>query len=71
MPPTTPTGTFTWDEIVAKFPVVVELVNSIASGIKEAQLDGKMTGVEIGDLLAMAAPKLGKLVDDVIADLAD
>lgn len=64
-------GSFTWDEIVAKFPAVIDLVNSIAAAVKQAQTDGKLSGTEIGDLLAMAGPKLGRLVDEVIADLQD
>jgi hypothetical protein len=64
-------GSFTWDEIIEKFPVVVDIVNTIAKGINDAEIDGKVTGAEMGDLMALVAPKVGRLVDSVIADLAD
>jgi fumarylacetoacetate (FAA) hydrolase family protein len=64
-------GTFSWDEIIEKFPEVILLVNTIAKGVKDANLDGKVTGAEMGDLLALVSPKIGRLVDAVIVDLQD
>jgi hypothetical protein len=64
-------GKFTITEAVEKFPTVMELINTIADGVEQAELDGKVTGAEMGDLMAIAFPKLGRLVDEIIADCKD
>lgn len=66
-----PKGKITWDEIANKFPAVMSLVNSIQQAVTAAQVDGKLSGEELGGILAVAGPPLGKLVDEVIADAAD
>lgn len=66
-----PKGKITWDEIASKFPAVMDLVSAIQNGIAAANADGKLSGEEMGNLLAVVGPKLGKLVDQVIADAAD
>jgi hypothetical protein len=66
-----PKGKITWDEIANKFPAVMKLVTDLQAGVAAAQIDGKVTGAEMGDLMAVAAPQVGRLVDEIIADAAD
>lgn len=66
-----PPKKLTFEEILSKFPAVMSLVNSIQTELASAQVDGKLSGEELGKVLAVAGPPLGKLVDEIVADLND
>lgn len=64
----TPSGKLTIMEIVAKFPSIVSIVNRGVDAVKAAQVDGAVSGEEVGKILAAIGPDLGKLIDELIAD---
>jgi hypothetical protein len=66
-----PKGKLDWDEIQAKFPALVMLFTTVQEAIRDAQVDGKLTGEEYGNITAVAAPQLGRLYDQIAQDLKD
>lgn len=58
-------------EVADKFPALVAIFLAAQAKVREAQLDGKVTGAEIGGVLGVVAIPLGELVDQLIADAND
>jgi hypothetical protein len=58
-------------EIVEKFPALVAIFLTAQAKVKEAQMDGKLTGAELGGVMAVVAVPMGELVDQLIADAND
>lgn len=58
-------------EVAEKFPALVAIFLAAQAKVKEAGLDGKVTGAEIGEVIAVVALPMGELVDQLIADAND
>lgn len=58
-------------EIIDKFPSLIAIFNAVVEGVKEAQLDGKVSGEELGTVIGGVLRPLGRLVDEVIVDIND
>ena len=58
-------------EIIDKFPALIAIFNAVVEGVKEAQVDGKVSAEELGTIVGGVMRPLGRLVDEVIQDIND